>query len=93
MKTSEGIKMKREVAMLKRQISDCSDDSTKLDDAKHQIDNIEADIQNLKSSFNRDDMKWEFFDMSGCCNKKWPKILLIVAKAVLSNKCWFSKLP
>lgn len=57
MKTSEGIKMKREVAMLRRHISDCSDDSTKLDDAKHQIDNIEADIQNLKSSFNRDDMK------------------------------------
>ena len=59
--------MKREIATIKREIADTSDESssssssssmsTKLDDVKRQIEKKETEINDLYSNFDRDESK------------------------------------
>ena len=57
MKTSEMIKMKRDAAAIKRQMSETDDSATKLDDVKRQLDRKENELEDVKSKFDREESR------------------------------------
>ncbi len=57
MKTSEMIKMKREVASIKRQLGETDDSAEKLEEVKRQLVKKEKDLEDLNSRFDREDSK------------------------------------
>ena len=60
LKTSEMVKMKREIATIRREIADVNDESsmsTKLDDVKREIERKETEIRDISSNFDRDESK------------------------------------